>query len=117
MPYGPTQVWTCGAASGASTSSYIDLGGKSYSKLALNAVTMSTGAMITVYGCSTADGTYGPVYERIQNTSTVGYQALTIATTTSGGWGVFNAPPFRYLQFVTSAVVSGGVSYTVIAND
>jgi hypothetical protein len=116
MSYGPCQVYTVGAASGASTSSYLDLGGKSYTKIAVNAVTMSTGAAVTIYGCTTAGGTYLPVHERV-NTAPVQYQAVTIATSTSGAWAVLDAPPFRYLQFITSAVVSGGVSYTVTTFD
>jgi len=117
MSYGPTQVWECGAASGASTSSYIDMGDKSYNRLALKYVTMSTGALVTVFGCNTSDGTYLPVRRLVENTATVAYQNLAIATSVSGGWGMFPAPPFRYLQFVTSAVVSGGVSYTIMGSD
>lgn len=115
MSYGPKQVFTCGIASGASTSSAIDLGDKGFTNLALNAVTMSTGAAITVDG-STDNSTYYVVHERV-NTAPVQYQSLTVATNTSGGWAVFQAPPFRYLRFRTSAVVSGGVSITVVAQD
>ncbi len=116
MSYGPCQVFYAGTASGASTSSYVDLGGKSYTKLAVNYVTMSTGAAVTLYGAASSDGTFLPVHERV-NTAPVQYQALTIATTTSGAWACVEAPPFRYVKFITSAVVSGGVSYTVLAFD
>lgn len=116
MSYGPIQVFTCGIASGASTSSYIDLG-KSFRQLAINAVTMSTGAMITVYGCDSATGTYGPVYQKVFNTATSAYLSITVGTATSGGWCVIDAPPVRYIEFITSAVVSGGVSITVIGSD
>lgn len=116
MSQGPVQVYSVGIASGASTSSYVDLGGKSYTKLAVNAVTMSTGAAITVYGCDTATGTYYPILERV-NTAPVQHQAVTIATTTSGGWAMLEPMPFRYVQFITSAVVSGGVSFTILAQD
>lgn len=117
MSYGPTQVFQCGIASGASTSSYIDFGTKSFERLAINAVTMSTGAMITVYGCATPTGTYYPVFQKVVNTATSAYLSMTIGTATSGGWCVIDAPPMRYLQFVTSAVVSGGVSITVVGSD
>lgn len=116
MSYGPCQVFNVGVASGASTSSSLDLGGKSYTKLAVNYVTMSTGAAVTVYGAAAPTATFLPVHERV-NTAPVQYQALTIATSVSGAWAVIDAPPFRYLQFITSAVVSGGVSYTVLAFD
>lgn len=115
MSYGPKQVFSVGTASGASTSSSMDLGDKSFTKLALTYVTMSTGAMVTVYG-SSDNSTFKVVNERV-NTAPVQHQSLTVATSTSGSWCMLDAPPFRYLQFVTSAVVSGGVSFTVIASD
>jgi hypothetical protein len=117
MGYGPTQSWECGITSGASTSSYIDIGGRYCQKLALHYVTMSTGAMVTVYGCDTAAGTYLPISAQVPGTATVAYNNLTVATSVSGGWGMFDGPPHRYLRFITSAVVSGGVSFTVIGND
>lgn len=117
MAYGPIQVFYTGIASGASTSSYIDLGGKSYARFAVNAVTMSTGAQLALWGCDTASGTYFPIRERDLNTSTSGYQTMIVPTGTSGAWAVFNPPPFRYVEFIASAVVSGGVSITVLASD
>lgn len=117
MAYGPKQVFTCGIASGASTSSFIDLGNASFNRLAVNAVTMSTGAMITVYGCDTSTGTFFPVFERVVNTAASAYISSTIGTATSGGWCVVPAPPMRYLKFITSAVVDNGVSITVIGSD
>lgn len=117
MSYGPIQVFYTGIASGASTSSYIDFGGKSYPRWAVNAVTMSTAAQLAVWGCDTATGTYFPVRERDLNTATSGYQTMIVPTSTSGAWAVFNAPPFRYVQFIASAVVSGGVSITVLGSD
>lgn len=116
MSFGPKQVFSVATASGASTSSYVDLGDRSFRNLAVNAVTMSTGAMITVYGAATATGTFLPVMERV-NTAPVQHQAVTIATGTSGNWAMLDCPPFRYIQFITSAVVSGGVSYTIMAQD
>lgn len=117
MSYGPNQVFSCGIASGASTSSFIDLGGKSFTRLSIKSVTMSTGAMITIYGCDTSTGTFGPVYEKVANTLTSAYSSLTVGTATSGGWCVVQAPAHQYLKFITSAVVSGGVSITVIGSD
>lgn len=116
MSYGPCQVFYVGTASGASTSSYLDLAGKSYTRFAVNAVTMSTGAAITVYGSPTATGTYYPINDRV-NTATAQYATIIISTSTSGSWAMLPAMPFQYLQFITSAVVSGGVSYTVLAYD
>ena len=118
MSWGPTQYWECYTASGASTSSYIDVGYRSFSRFAVRYVTMSTGALVSVYGCNTPDGTFLPINDFQPNTATAGvYVPLTIGTNVSGGWGVFPAPPFRYLKFITSAVVSGGVSYTIQGSD
>ena len=108
---GPKQVFSCGTASGASTSSALDLGTRGFTSVFFNAVTMSTGAAITVLGSQ--DGTtFYPVNERV-NTAPVQYQTLTVATTTSGTWVQLPNVSLRYLQFTTSAVVSGGVSYHV----
>lgn len=115
MSWGPKQVFSVAIASGASTSSSLDLGDKSYRQMATYYGTMSTGAALTVYGST--DGTnFYPAHERV-NTAPVQYQALTIATSTSGAWAVFAAPPFRYVQFVASAVVSGGVALKVAVDD
>ncbi len=117
MTYGPVQVFYTGIASGASTSSTIDLGGKSFNRFSVNAVTMSTGAGMTLYGCDTSTGTFGPVFQKVPSTATSAYLSITVGTLTSGGWCQIDAPPMRYIQFVTSAVVSGGVSITVIGSD
>ena len=115
MSYKARQVFTCGIASGASTSSSIDLGGSGFQYMFVNAVTMSTGAEMTLWG-SADNSTFYRVMERV-NTAPVQYQNVVIATTTSGGWAQLNAAPFRYVLFTASAVVSGGVSITVAAQD
>ncbi len=119
MSYGPTQVFNIsGVASGTTNSTFVDLGGKSFTKLAVKYPTsMSTGAMLTVFGCDTSTGTYLPIYEQI-NSTTVQYRALTIATSTSGGWAVLDAPPFQYLKFCASAAVTdGGGTITIMVKD
>ena len=117
MSYGPVQAFYVGIASGASTSSYIDFGAKTYTQWAVNAITMSTAAQLAVWGCDTPTGTYLPVRQRDYNTATSGYQTMVVPTGTSGAWAVFEPPPLRYIQFIASAVVSGGVSITVLAGD
>jgi hypothetical protein len=116
VSYGPVKAFTVGIASGAATSSVLDLG-KSYSQMAVGYVTMSTGAAVSVYGAESATATPKPVVTLVPATATVAYQSLQIATSTSGSWAQFEAPPFQYVQFVTSAVVSGGVSFTVLVRD
>lgn len=117
MGYGPYQKFECGTASGASTSSYIDLGDRYCRKMALHYVTMSTGALVTVLGSDSSTGTFLPISVQEPGTAAAAYNNLTIATSVSGGWGMFDGPPMRYLKFITSAVVSGGVSYTVVGNN
>lgn len=120
MSYWPVRMWQVGIASGASTSSYIDMGGKSYTQMAVNYVTMSTGMIVGVYGSPVTDGTipFAQVNGLVTNTATVAYQKLQIVTAVSGsGWAVFNCPPFPYLQFVGTGVVSGGASFTIMAFD
>jgi len=108
-------------ASGASTSSYIDLGTSNFDQMAVRYVTMSTGAEISVYGsdamkpASAASSTFYPVSVRDVGTAAATYDPMTVTTALSGGnWGTVLAPPHRYMQFITSAVVSGGVSITVV---
>ncbi len=115
MSFGPFQVYQCGIASGASTSNAIDLGERPMRQMAVGYVTMSTGAAVSVWG-SVDNSSFLRVHERV-GTSSVQYQELAVATTTSGAWAVTQAPPFRYVKFTTSAVVSGGVSFTVVCQE
>lgn len=115
MSWGPKQVFTVQIASAASTSSYLNMGSKSFRQMAVYYGTMSTGAMLSVQGST--DGTnFYTVHERV-NTAPVQYQSLTIATSVSGAWAVFDSPPFPYVRFVASAVVNDGVIISVAADD
>ncbi len=115
MSYGPIKVFSTTIASGASTSSYIDLG-KSNTQFAINAVTAATGAALAVYGCPTATGTYYPIYMRIAS-ATAQYNQLVISTAMSGSWAVIDPIPFQFIEFVASAVINGGQVITVLAQD
>ncbi len=115
MSYGPVKAFTCGIASGASTSSYLDLG-KSNTQWAVNAVTMSTGTVLAVWGSATPTGTYYPLHYRIAS-GTAQYNAITISTAMSGAWSILDPIPFQYVAFVATSVVSGGVSITVLTQD
>jgi len=108
-------------ASGASTSSYIDLGTTNFDEMSVKYVTMSTGAEQAVWAAdamtpaSAASATFYPVAVKDVQTAAAAYDALTVTTALSGGnWGTFKAPPFRFVQFIGSAVVSGGVSFSVV---
>lgn len=116
MSYGPKQVFTCGIASGASSSSFIDLGDKSYSQMSVYFSTMTTATVMTVYGAIASAATYFPISERV-NTSTVQYQPITIATAASGTWCSLPALPARFIKFVGAETIVGGSTLTVIAQD
>ena len=121
MSDGMIQRFEAQIASGASTSSYVDLGNANFQEMAVRYVTMSTGAEVALYGAdamtinSAASATFYPVRVRDVGTAAAAYDAVTVVTSVSGGWGVLPAVPHRFIQFVTSAVVSGGVSFTVVA--
>lgn len=114
MAFGFTQQFEVGIASGASTSSTLDTGGRAFDTLAVKYEDMSTGAAVALYGANTSTATFLPISWKDQDAAT--YNALNIATSVSGGWGVLPCPPHRYIQFITSAVVSGGVSFVVLGN-
>lgn len=117
MSAGPVQVFYGSVASGASTSAAIDLGVKSYNKMAVYAVTMSTQTVYSIYGSPDDTVAYAPVAERAA-TASVQYQAVSFPTSTSGMWVQVNhAPPLRFVKFVMTGVVSGGVSFIVAVND
>ena len=64
------QRFEVAVASGASTSSYVDLGTTNFSQMAVKYVTMSTGAELSVYGSdamtpnSAASSTFYPINVR-----------------------------------------------------
>ncbi len=118
MKYGPRVYSSVIIASGATVSSFVDLGEDSRGYLAVRFTSASTAAELAIYGTPTVSGTggtYSQIYERV-NTAPVQYQALVVGTNTSGGWAVFNAPPFRYIQFLASALVAGGATIYVMAD-
>jgi hypothetical protein len=116
MSYGPIQVFTGLIASGASTSSSFDLGGKAYSRVFVEVSSMSTAAAMDVWGSS--DGTtFRPVFERV-NTAPVQYQTHIVASGVGANGGI--APLdvcYQYVQFRASAVVSGGVTLKLHCSD
>lgn len=112
MSYGPNQTASLIIASGASTSSYTDFGGRSCTYMA---VYHTAGFALNVYGST--DGTsFYPVHERV-NTAPVQYQALTVTTSTSGSWAHFLAPAVRYVQFAATATVANGTTIKVSVAD
>jgi hypothetical protein len=122
MLNGAYQRFSVAQASGASVSTYLDLGVRYNEEMAVRYVTMSTGAEVTVYAsdsvtpASAAGDTFYAVKVQEIGTAAAAYNNLVIGTATSGGWAQFKAPAHRFIKFGTSAVVSGGVAYTVVVN-
>lgn len=115
MSYLPVKVFSGSIASGASTLTSLDVS-QSWRKIFVVVPTMSTAAEISVYG-SSDNSTFYPVFERI-NTAPVQYQNLLITTGVASSGGIADlVSPLRYLQFRTSAVVSGGVAMQAICID
>jgi hypothetical protein len=106
-------------ASGASTSSSLDLGTTAgWSRLAAGyAAAASTAAALSIQG-SVDDSTYKNIHVLVPTSSTAQYQPLTIATAVSStGVAVFQAPPFRYIRFLASATIDSGGIITVYGAD
>lgn len=117
MSYGVSKVFpTTGIVSGASTLTSF-LFPKAFTAVALEISTMSTAAAIDVYG-STDGATFRPVFERV-NTATIQYATLTVSNAIGTGGGIMPLSNFNYpyMQLRCTAVVSGGVSITVIGMD
>ena len=118
MAYGTVKVFpTATIASGASTSSGVPLGGKAWQAICVQVGTMSTGAAIKVQNRLNG-GTYYDVYV-VANSAVTQVNALIIggASMANGGFAVLPAVGFNDIRFITSAVVSGGVSFTVVGSD
>lgn len=116
MSYMPSKVFTGTIASGASTVTSIDISGQSYSRVFAQIGTMSTNAALSVYG-SIDNSDFRPIYERV-NTASVQWQAIVVATATTGGIVSLNdVAGVRYVQFRASAVVSGGCTIKLICLD
>lgn len=104
-------------ASGASTSSSLDLTAAGWGRLALSYATFSTGAALQVQG-SVDNSTFLNVHTLVPTSSAAQYQPLVVATSVSAtGYAVFPAPPFRYVRFIASATIDNGGVITVYGAD
>lgn len=115
MAYGQFMA-TGSIASGASTSGGIDL--KAYrNDVFVYVGTMSTAAALTVQD-SPDDGT--TYYNKfvMANSATTQANAIVIASGVGANGGMIHlAGGARYVRFIASAVVSGGVQFKVVGND
>ena len=116
MSFGHIQVFTATIASGADSAA-MDLGGKSFSLYTVQIPTMSTSAEIAVQG--SADGTtYYPCYQRPIATASTTNFGVVISSGIGSSGGLVNVPLYtRYVKFVASAAVAGGVIIKAFAHD
>ena len=107
------QVFTDSIASGAATSAGVSLQ-RSWSQVGVAIVTMSTSAQIAVQMSPDGGTTFFPVFVGVPNTSSVQANALNIASGVAAGG--FISIPFAapHIRFVTTGVVSGGVSFKIV---
>ena len=118
MSYGIVKTFpTVVVASGASTSSEVALGGKAWDKIGVQVGTMSTATVIAVQ--NSVDGTTWFNCFASANSSTTQANPTLIATAVGAGGGYvqLHQQNFTRIRFVATAVVSGGISFTVIGSD
>jgi hypothetical protein len=115
---GVISVFSAQIASGASTSTGINLA-RGWPNIAVQVSTMSTATVVNLYNSTDSGSTYYQVMTPVVNTTTVGVNALSIATGVATGGGLVQLPVYglSYIQFRTTAVVSGGVNFKIICSD
>jgi len=118
MGHGAQSVYSVSIASGASTSSGINLA-RSWDNMCVEVSTMSTAAVINIFHSNDGGSTYYQLFAPTVNTSTVTANAVAIATSVGSGGGVIVLPfaGVKYIQFRTTSVVSGGVNIKVVGGD
>jgi hypothetical protein len=116
MSYGPASVFSGFIASGASTVS-MDLA-RGWKTVYVEVGTMSTATVLGVYAAASAAGGYRQVFHPTINSATVVTNSFVIQTSVAANGGIAPVPAgLRYMQFRTTAVVSGGVSIAVHCSD
>lgn len=115
MAYGQHQI-NVAIASGASTSSYADLGAHK-KDVFVYVGTMSTAAALTVQDSPDGGTTF---YNKFvfANSATTQANPVVIASGVGTGGGMIKLDGgARCVRFIASAVVSGGVTFKVVGND
>ena len=116
MSHGPNSTFNGAIVSGASTVSF-DLG-RTWKTVYAEVGTMSTAVALNVFGGASAAGTYRQVFHPQVNSATVIVNPYVISNIVGTNGGIVPVPNgCRYLQFRGGAVVSGGVSMTLICSD
>ncbi len=107
---------TATMSAAAATSTAVDLTQAGWTRLAVTYASFSTGAALQVQG-SVDNTTFLNVHTLVPNSSAAQYQPLVIATSTSGSYAVFQAPPFRYVRFIASAAPDTSGAITIYGAD
>ena len=113
MSYGIVKVYQTSIASGDSTAQF-DLGDRGWRKVFLDVGSMSTAVDLNVLASPSASG-FRQVYMQ-PFTDVVSFTSFFISGSVNSGIVPLNVQ-FQYLKFVASAVISGGVSLSVICSD
>ena len=113
------QVFSVVIASGASTSTDVDLGGRGWMKVAVQLPTMSTGVAISVQNSIDAGSTFYNVFHPSVNSTTVATNKYVISALVGDNGGVVGIPAdgLMRVRLVGGAVVSGGVAAKIICTD
>jgi hypothetical protein len=116
MAHGANRIFYGSIASGASTVSF-DLG-QSWRTVYAEIGTMSTIAQVNIYAGASGAASYRQVYHTPVNSATVVVNPYVISNVVGTGGGTVPVPGgIQHMQFRTTAVVSGGVSFTIFCSD
>ena len=111
---------TVSVASGASTSSNVPLGGRSWANYGVQVGTMSTGMQVMMQNSLDNGTSFYYVFNQPINSATVACSTFSVAAGVGTNGGYVNLPQGMMLtntRFVLTGVVSGGCSFTIIGFD
>ena len=120
MSYGSYKAFTVVAASGASTSSDVALGGRAWARYGVQVGTMSTGVNVAIQNSVDGGVTFYNVYHAPIQSASVATPQVIISSGVGTGGGYVPLPTYvslQHVRFVGTGVVSGGVSYTIVCSD
>lgn len=120
MSFGSFKTVTVTVASGASTSSGAPLGGRPWSKFGVQVGTMSTACNVGIQNSLDGGSTYYTVFHQPIASATVGTPQMFLSSVIGANGGFVMLPDgttLNYVRFLCTAVVSGGVRFTVVCSD
>lgn len=118
MSYGPISNYFANIASGASTSSDIVLGGRSWKNIMLRVGTMSTGVNLNIDGKAVDTDGYYQCFHPSINSSTVTNNPFVVSAGVGSGGGIVPIPNgLPIMRIRGTGVISGGCSFTLICSD